>query len=268
MNVIDLVPEHEAAYFQCLEDWSDEMKEAGNHKAVWYNSMKDRGLRVKLALNDEGVVGGMIQYLPVEEELLEGGEGFYYIKCIWVHGYKQGRGDFRGKGMGKALLEAAEQDIRSMGARGVLAWGIVLPFFIKASWYKKQGYRTVDRDGIAALLWKPFVDDAQPPKFIPQKKKPEGIPGRVSVTAFMNGWCPAQNIVFERAKRAASEFGDDVVFERIDTAEKAAMLQWGQSDALFVDGRSVRTGPPPSYDRLRKRVARAVRKAHKAGRLG
>ena len=122
MNVIDLVPEHEAAYFQCLEDWSDEMKEAGNHKAVWYNSMKDRGLRVKLALNDEGVVGGMIQYLPVEEELLEGGEGFYYIKCIWVHGYKQGRGDFRGKGMGKALLEAAEQDIRSMGARGVLAW--------------------------------------------------------------------------------------------------------------------------------------------------
>jgi hypothetical protein len=29
MKVIDLKPEHEALYFNCLEDWSDEIKEAG-----------------------------------------------------------------------------------------------------------------------------------------------------------------------------------------------------------------------------------------------
>ena len=36
MTVVDLSPGHEGLYFQCLEDWSDEIREAGDHKAVWY----------------------------------------------------------------------------------------------------------------------------------------------------------------------------------------------------------------------------------------
>ena len=32
------------------------------------------------------------------------------------------------------------------------------------------------------------------------------------VTACMNGWCPGQNIAFERAQRVAAELGDDVLF--------------------------------------------------------
>jgi hypothetical protein len=32
MDVIELTSEHESSYFQCLEDWSEEMKEAGDHK--------------------------------------------------------------------------------------------------------------------------------------------------------------------------------------------------------------------------------------------
>jgi thiol-disulfide isomerase/thioredoxin len=67
------------------------------------------------------------------------------------------------------------------------------------------------------VLWKLFTDDATPPKWIKQKKKPEITPGQVTVTGFLNGWCPAGNMVFERAKRAASEFGDKVVFQKIDT---------------------------------------------------
>ena len=27
-------------------------------------------------------------------------------------------------------------------------WGVALPFWMKASWFKKQGYRKVDRQGI------------------------------------------------------------------------------------------------------------------------
>jgi hypothetical protein len=33
MKVIDLTPAYENLYFCCLEEWSDEIKEAGNHKA-------------------------------------------------------------------------------------------------------------------------------------------------------------------------------------------------------------------------------------------
>ncbi len=259
MRVVDLTTDHHELYFKCLEDWSDEMKEAGDHKAVWFSKMKDRGLRVKLALDDDGRVGGMIQYLPVEHSFVDG-KDLYIITCIWVHGYKKGRGDFQKKGMGKALLEAAEDDVKAKGAQGIAAWGIILPFWMKASWFRKQGYKPVDRIGIQSLLWKPFTKDAVPPKWIKQRRKPETVTGKVTVTGCLNGWCPAQNIVFERARRAAAEIGDEIVFRHIDTSERNTFLDWGIADALFIDGKKVRTGPPPSYEKIKKLIAQRVKR--------
>lgn len=246
----------------CLEDWSDEIKEAGNHKAIWYGKMKDKGLRVKLVLDDHGAVGGMIQYLPVEHSWIEG-QGLYFIPCIWVHGYKgKGVGNLQKKGMGKALLQAAETDAKTLGAQGIAAWGVPLPFWMRASWFKKQGYKPADKLGFLGpvLLWKPFTDDALAPKWIRRKKIPENIPGKVAVTSFINGWCPAMNMVHERAKKAATGFGDRVAFQKIDTSDRDTFLEWGIADALFIDGREVRTGPPPSYDKIRKLIAKRVRK--------
>ncbi len=259
MQIIDLRDEDEGLYFVCLEDWSDEMKEAGDHKERWYGRMKEKGLRVKLAVDDKGVTGGMIQYIPVELSSASG-EGLYFINCIWVHGYKQGRGDFRRKGMGKALLKAAEDDAKRLGAKGMAAWGLRLPIWMKASWFRKQGYDNADREGMAVLLWKPFTQDAKPPRWIKRRKRPQATPGKVTVTAFMNGWCPAQNLVYERAKRAAAELGDKVVFNGVDTSEKSTYLEWGIADGLFVDDKMVRTGPPPSYDTVRKLIAKRVRR--------
>jgi len=261
MKIIDLNDEYEKLYFVCLEDWTEEMKEAGDHKEVWYNKMKDKGLRVKLALDDRGEVGGMIQYTPIEHSFVEG-KDLYFVNCIWVHGYKKGRGNFQKRGMGKALLQAAEDDARALGAKGIVAWGIPLPFWMKASWFRKHGYAKVDRQGFLGnvLLWKPFTHDATPPKWIKQRKKPEMVPGKVAVTAFLNGWCPAQNLVFERAKRAASEFGDKVVFREIGTFDRECFLEWGIADALFIDNKQVRTGPPPSYEKIKKIIAKRVRR--------
>jgi len=262
MKVIDLADHHKKIYFQCLEDWSDEIKEAGDHKEKWYEKIKDEGIRVKLAVDDKGTIGGMIQYLPIELSLAEG-QDLYFINCIWIHGYKQGRGNFQRKGMGKALLQAVEEDVKSLGAKGIVAWGILLPFFMRASWFKKHGYRRVDRIGIQELLWKPFTGQAAPPKWIRQKKKPDVVPGKVVVTAFKNGWCPAQNLVYERAKRAAAEFGDKVVFREVDTFDRKTFLEWGISDALFIDGRQVRTGPPPSYAKIRNAILKNAKKLKK-----
>ena len=58
MNVIDLADDHMQLYFMCLEDWSEEIKEAGTRKELWYRGMVDKGLRVKLALDEGGKAGG------------------------------------------------------------------------------------------------------------------------------------------------------------------------------------------------------------------
>lgn len=259
MQVVDLTDENLQLYLLCLEDWSDEMKESGNRKDIWYSMMKDKGLRVKLALDDRGEVGGMIQYIPIEHSWLEGRD-LYFITCIWVHGYKEGRGNFQKKGMGKALLKSAEDDVKGLGAKGVAAWGVSMPFWMRASWFKKHGYKKVDKDSMAVLLWKPFDEDAKPPKWMKQKKKPGTTPGKVTVTSFVNGWCPSQNIVYERTKRAVAEFGDKVVFQEFDTLNRDVLLEWGIVDGLFIDGKEIQTGPPPSYEEIKKLIQKKVRK--------
>ncbi len=258
MDILDLSEQYHQTYFHCLEDWSDEMKEAGNHKERWFNQKKNTGLRVKLAVDGDKACG-MIQYLPSEDSFIEGSD-LYFIKCIWVHGYKKGIGNYQMKGIGKALLLAAEDDIRSMGRKGMAAWGVSLPFWMKASWFRKQGFKKVDKNGMSVLLWKPFADDAVAPRWIKERKRPQKRGGIVTVTSFINGWCPAQNIVHERAKRAAQEFGEMVEFQEMQTTDRALFLEWGISDGLFIDGKQVRTGPPPSYEKIRRKIARRVKK--------
>jgi len=261
MKIIDLPEEYESKYFVCLEDWSDEMQEAGNYKKIWYRQMKEKGLAVKLALNEEEKPVGMIQYLPIEHSWVEGRD-LYFVLCIWVHGYKgKGVGNYQKQGIGKSLLRAAELDVERSGAKGIAAWGVPLPVFMKASWFRKQGYVKADKEGFpgTVLLWKPFAKDATPPQWKHSAKKPEISEDHVTVTGLISGWCPAHNMVIERAKRATREFGDQVVFHEIDTLDRETYNDWGISDALYIDGKGLNTGPPPSYRKIKKKIAKAVR---------
>jgi GNAT superfamily N-acetyltransferase len=258
MDIIDLNEKYLSTYLACLEDWSDEIKEGGDHKAAWFQRMKDKGLRVKLAVDGDKACG-MIHYVPIEHSFAEGKDA-YFVHCVWVHGYKKGVGNYQKKGVGKALLRAAEEDAKAMGAMGLAVWGVSLPFFMKASWFRKQGYVKVDKVGMQVLLWKPFAEGAVVPKWIREKKRPPKKEGKVAVTTFLNGWCPAMNMTFERAKRAAQEFGDKVEFQDIRTIDRTIFLDWGIADGLFIDGKQMRTGPPPSYDKIKKKIAKRVKK--------
>lgn len=259
MKVIDLSSGNRDLYYVCLEDWSEEMKEAGDHKERWAGEMEGKGLRVKIALDDNDEIGGMIEYMPIEHAFAEG-EGLYFINCIWVHGHKKGRGNFQGKGMGAALLSSAEEDVRQLGAKGMCAWGLAIPVWMNASWFKRHGYKKVDRVGMMTLLMKSFTEDAKSPKWIRAKFAPKLTPGRVTITSFINGQCPSLNMVHERAKRVAGEFGDLILFREIKTQEKDVMLKYGIKDALYVDRKCISKGPPISYKKIKKVVGRRVKR--------
>jgi GNAT superfamily N-acetyltransferase len=259
MDIVNLGPQHLEAYCACLEEYSDEIKEGADHKKRWYEEMKDKGLRVKLALVD-GKPYGMIHYVPIEHAFAEG-RGHYFVHCIWVHAHKgKGVGDQRKRGLGKALLRAAEDDARALGAKGLAVWGMAIPVFMRASWFRKQGYRKADRIGVQVLLWKPFADDAVPPRWIREKKRPDKLEGRVAVDAFVHGWCPAMNMTFARAKRACAELGGAVAFRPVWTLDRAAFEEWGIADGVYIDGKPVRTGPPPTYEKLRRKIGTRIRK--------
>lgn len=262
MRIVDLSEENQQTYFLCLQSYSDEMQEAIAAKENWYNEMKSKGLRVKLAEDDSGDIGGMIQYFPVEQSWIQG-KDLYFISCIWVHSKKDGTKNFQNKGMGKALLKAAEEDVQSLGKKGVVAWGTSLPVWMKAAWYKKQGYEPVDKKGLFGdvLLWKTFTDDVTPPKWIKPKKKPESSSDKVKITCMSNGWCSAMNMSCHRTKQVAEEYGDQVEVEEINTLDRNNFETWGTSDVIYVDGKKISSGgPPPSKEKIRKVIEKRIRK--------
>lgn len=261
MKIIDLTPEHEKSYLMCMEDWSDEMKEAGDHKCHWLDQMRDKGLFVKLAITDDNVPYGMIQCVPIDYSPAIG-RNLYFVDCIWVHGYKEGIGNHQKTGTGIALLKAAEKEAISRSADGLVAWGLSMPFWMKASWYKQQGYRKIERNGMAVLLWKKFNEEAQTPRWVKEVKrpKPKANKGKVTVVAFYNGRCQVPLIMLERAKRAASTFGDQVVFEVINTFDRKVFLEWGISDGIYVEGKNIASGAPKNYEDIEKYMRKQVQK--------
>ena len=134
-----------------------------------------------------------------------------------------------------------EEDARELGAKGMAAWGLSLPFWMRAKWFKRNSYRRVDKVGPAVLMWKPFTEDALPPKWIRERKWPGKVDGKVSVVSFINGYCMAQNLVYERAKRASAEFPDKVDFQEVDTSHREIYLEWGIADGSSSMAR--RSGP-------------------------
>ncbi len=260
-EIVEVDDSNKHTYCMCLEEWSDEIREAGDNKACWYEKMKDKGLGVKLVKDRDGTISGMIQYVPAGYAPLTG-DGYYFIYCVWVHGHKQGIGDRRGSGMGTMLLEAAEQDMRSKGAKGAAAWGLSLPIWMKASWYKKHGYRTVQKDGIRHLLWKSFSEGSGPPQWLELKKRPEPLTesGKLRVTSVVNGICPVTNLAYERAKAVSAEFADSVEFNEIWTDDPSIMNEWGVSDLLIIGSRVIALGPPLPKEKIRKAVKKQLRK--------
>ena len=259
MTIVDISPENEKLYYCCLEEWSDEMKEAGDHKQRWYERMKEKGVRVKFAEDENHVIGGMIQYMPIEHSIFEG-ENLHAVLCIWVHGNKEGIGNFQKKGMGTALLKAAEEDCRELGTNGMVAWGLLIPAFMRASWFKRKGYKVADKSGIMRLMWKPFNEHAVRPRFIKPIKKPKKGKDKVNITMFKTGWCPAMNLVYERTLRASNDFEEKIETKEYNTLEKEVISEWGITDGIFIDGKKIRMGPPPSYDKIRKKIERKVSK--------
>lgn len=255
VRITDVGPVHLDEFCRCLSTDSEDALQGAPRRWLWVEVMRQRGLRAKIALDDTERAIGMIQYLPAGEALIDGPD-LYFIQCIWVPPKDASGSRLQGHGVGTMLLSAAEEDARALGANGMAAWGLRLPIWMRASWFCKHGYHRVDHAGITSLVFKAFTPDAVAPRLTHAQRRPDPEPGCVKVTCLVNGWCCAANAATERARLAAEDLGDPVVFEEFDTTDPAVARQWGALDAVFIDDKKVWTGPPPSYAKLRRKIER------------
>ena len=262
VKIVDLNENFLDRYLVCLDCQDSQLAEGVERKRLWYELVKDKGLLVKLALDQENRAVGMVQGLPSEMSFVNG-ENMLVIHCIWIPPKKRNAGGkIRGKGIGVALLKALEEEALKKGYRGVVAWGMALPFWMKASWFKKQGYRVVEKKNIVKLMYKQLIpgNESEPKWLAGQKPDKPNKEGSVSLLVINNGWCSAMNMVAERALRVAAEFSEQVKVTEIDTSSPEVLKKWGDPDALYLDGKNLLKGPPPSEAKIRKQVVKAIKK--------
>lgn len=259
MQIRDLTEADLPAYFCCLEEWEERLEPGKAYKQKWYAQAQNKGLRVKLAIDDDGTPCGMIQYQPVEHTHITG-KDIYFIYCIWVHGHTQGIGNRQHKGIGKALLAAAEEDARNLGAKGIAAWGLRIPVWMKAAWFRKQGYQAVHSSGIMQLVFKAWAPDVPKPAFPKPKKKPAAGKEKVILTDFIDGWCTYSNVTHANAAILAAEFPGKVELVTLDATDKEVLAEWGIGEGLYIDGKAVRTAPPLPYAALKSKVEKRIKR--------
>ena len=256
MKLADIDGETEGPFFRCLHDEEPENPRVIEVRRCWHSKHKDKGHRAKVLVLDTGEVVGLCQYLPIEHSPFIG-EDLLAILCIWVHGYDHHVGNQQGKGYGRSILDAIEDDARSSGFKGVVAWGKDFPYWNPVSFYEHLGYSRVDQKGKDVLVWKPFQPDAKPPEMMrPTHPLPEGEE-KVNVTAITSGWCSGGIHYCLTAREAVSGIEDRVDYTEVDTSDKETMLSYGASDGIYLDGTPFRPdGPPFESEELRDEILR------------
>jgi hypothetical protein len=248
-------PETGDAFFRCLHLEEPADPEMMSVRTEWASSLTARGLRAKVLLLDSGEVAGLCQYLPIEYSHYIG-EGLMAILCMWVHGYDHGVGNVQRRGMGRFMLERIESDSRSAGMLGMAVWAKDFPYWNPVSFYEHMGYERADQSGFDVLAWKKFSPDAVSPRLLRRRRELPVVPGRVSVTAFDNGWCGGETfyhrVVVDQAMTGLEPIA---VLTRVDTSDRKVMLDWGIASGLYLDGEAYRPdGPPFTAEELRAEV--------------
>ncbi|MBN2510290.1 MAG: GNAT family N-acetyltransferase [Spirochaetales bacterium] len=261
IRITGIKPGDEAAFCACLTP--GDTGEDNGIKRRWFDGRTAENFGARLAKTKDGKAVGMIQYVPAEDSPVEGRK-LWFVYCIWIPPKKRNPGrHMRGKGIGKALLKAAEEDVRSRGASGLAVWGTPLPFFMQSSWFRRQGYTACDKTGIQQLLWKQFQEGAQTPQWRRNPKpvpRPENDDAKADIVIFSQGICPAMNMTRTRFEQAARSFGSDASLRIVDVSDAQYIRDWGRTDAFFVNGKEISPGPPPSLAKITRIIKKEIRR--------
>ena len=142
------------------------------------------------------------------------GKNYEYIYCLWV------AGSFKGKGIGKDLLEYAINDAKEKGKSGICT--IVStkkkPFIGDKKFFEHFNFKVIDSINDYELVALKFNDD-ETPKFSESSKKME-IDNK-DFTIYYSNECPYVEYEINELSEYANKNNIKINFIKIDTLDKA-----------------------------------------------
>lgn len=209
---INLTAENIDGEHICCAIGDPKHQEGVNSKKEWIKSkLKDGHIFRKL--NARGKI--FIEYEPIETAWVPViGKNYEYIYCLWV------AGSFKGKGIGRELLEYAINDSKENGKSGIctLVSRKKKPFLSEKKFFEHFGFKSVDSIGEYELMALPF-SDCDTPKFSDSARAME-IDSK-DFTVYYSNECPYVEYEVKELSEYAKHKKIPLNFVKIDTLEKA-----------------------------------------------
>ena len=183
-----------------------------NKKKEWIKGKLKDG-HVFRKLNARGKV--FIEYEKLETAWVPViGKNYMYIYCLWV------AGSFKGKGIGKELLEYAINDAKNKKMSGIctVVTNKKKPFIGDKKFFEHFGFKVVDTINDYELMALQF-DECSTPKFSDSARKMQIDAD--DFTIYYSNQCPYVEYEVKELTDYAKNNGIKINFIKIDSLEKA-----------------------------------------------
>ena len=241
---------------------SEESDAAAVIRSKFYEKMRSRGFKTKVAFFDKKPVG-FLHLVPIEfSHWGPIGRDLLVILCQYVSSA------LKSKGIGQALLRAAEEETINEGKKALVVCGYYYDdfWFMPALFYEKHGFTPIARKKVTnigekdfldeiAILWKVFDKSAEAPRFPMPNYSFQPIDGKVVVDLFSDPFC--KPIEARRVREVVDEFDDKVILNEYSTENREVFQQYQISRAIFVNGQEIGWG----YNAPREGIRKAIREA-------
>lgn len=213
------------------------------------------GMRTKVALGEDGEPLGFIHMIPIGSPVSGMiGRGLMVIPCLTIN-YQLVYAQRHGTGVGRALVQACEEEARKRGFKGLAVYAYGGDFwFMPSAFFQKLGFERVSEgSNIWVKRWGYAEDPTEPP--VHYQYRP--IPGKVVIDYFWSPFCFTVCKEIINIREVASEFGDRVVLREYRTDDPISFARYGMLRALFINGQRKDWGYEAPKEELRKEIAKA-----------
>ena len=235
----------------------DLMENGMDERICWIKKMMPKGLEILVALekprqekihykwvgkmlhSDLAIHGqvpmGLLEYLPIEHALEPvKGKNSLFINCIWI------LPPFWNRGVAKSLMKTFIQKAKQTGGASVIAyegdrWFGTSIKYLPSNFFKKFGFKEVERDGSRALL---FLDLGSkiPPKFIFSETTPYIEKDKITLDIFFNSQCPWSKYMINTIKEEIKKY-PKVKINTVNTDQRNLIEQIGISRGIRINGK-------------------------------
>jgi len=244
---------------------SEEIDACAKKRLAWFKKMHKKGLRIKIGFVD-GELAGFLNMIPIEYSTWgPTGKNLMVLTCMFVPD------KWKGKDLGEALLQAAEQETKKQRKKALVTYGYYGEFwFMPAQFFEKHSFSVIKRKRVTkegekeyldkmAMLWKVYDETAEPPRFLKSNYNFKPINGIVVVDLFWDIFCLTSAMEAQRVREVVNEFGDQVILNEYPAEDRNILIKHQLFRGIFINGKEIGWGYGAPKDGVRKSIQEALK---------